>query len=175
MTFRHVAPVALAAAALLAGCPQPNKPADTPSAETTYKPTAKPTTAAATSAAPSPAATPSTAASTAASPATSPAASPSTTASPAASPAAAATTGKVDITGFKFVPAEITIKKGGTITFTNKDAAPHTVTPTGAAKFEKSGNMDGGATKDIKFDTVGEQPYQCDYHTGMTAKVIVVE
>lgn len=177
MTFRHAAPpLALVLAALIAGCPAATTP--TPSA----KPSAKATAAASASKAPStepskaaastePSKAPSTAPSTAASPATSPAASPEAS----MAPKEVQTTATVDITGFKFVPAELTIKKGGTVTFTNKDSAPHTVTPTGAAKFEKSGNMDQNATKTITFDTVGEQPYQCDYHTNMVGKITVVE
>src|SRR5712664_2798834 len=51
--------------------------------------------------------------------------------------------------GLNYVPASVTVAKGGKATWTNNDPVPHTVTstsfPSGASKFD-SGNMNQNAT-----------------------------
>jgi plastocyanin len=83
----------------------------------------------------------------------------------------------VDMTGFKFVPAEITIPAGSTVIWTNKEAPKHTVTEDGGA-FD-SGTMEQGATFSHKFDTPGTVGYFCKFHgsagQGMFARVIITE
>src|SRR5438874_9039983 len=54
------------------------------------------------------------------------------------------TTINIDETGFKFVPAEITVPAGSTVVWTNKDAAKHNVTADDGS-FD-SGSQEKGAT-----------------------------
>jgi manganese oxidase len=78
--------------------------------------------------------------------------------------------------GLTFTPANITIAKGGTVTWSNDDTLPHTVTsttvPSGASTFD-SGNMPAGATFSHQFTVDGTYHYYCAYHYWMTGTVIV--
>lgn len=77
----------------------------------------------------------------------------------------------VDITiqGNKFIPSEITISKGTTVTWTNKDARFHTVT---GNSFD-SGNLAFGKTYAKTFDEIGTFDYICTIHPFMKGKIIV--
>jgi plastocyanin len=80
----------------------------------------------------------------------------------------------VDISNFAFAPVVITVKSGTTVTWTNKDAAPHTITSdTGA--FD-SGNLAPASGKFSKtFSEVGTFAYHCNIHKSMKATVIVTQ
>ena len=78
---------------------------------------------------------------------------------------------QVAIDNFAFTPAELTVPVGSTITWTNNQAANHTVTSdTGA--FD-SGTLATGATFKWTFTQAGEFPYHCSIHASMTAKIVV--
>jgi len=81
----------------------------------------------------------------------------------------------VTIEGFQFKPAEITVKKGGTLTFTNKDATVHTADSDSGNGFMGTGRLAAGQSKAIVFNTVGAQAYHCAIHPSMTGKVTVVQ
>ena len=84
-------------------------------------------------------------------------------------------TNAVTIDNFAFSPANITVKKGTTVTWTNKDSATHTVTSTsGPASFD-SGNLPNGKTYSFTFNTAGTYQYHCTIHSGMTGTVTVTE
>jgi plastocyanin len=71
-----------------------------------------------------------------------------------------------------FNPTEITITKGTTITWINKDAIPHTVTSDQG--LFNSGNIPANGTYEFKFDAAGTYNYHCIYHAPyMVGKVIV--
>jgi plastocyanin len=78
--------------------------------------------------------------------------------------------------GLNFNPANVTIAKGGKVTWNNNDTLPHTVTsttiPSGAQKFD-SGNMNAGATYSVTFTMDGTYHYVCSYHPWMNGIVIV--
>ena len=89
-------------------------------------------------------------------------------------PAAATTvqpisTNSVSIQGFQFTPGTITIKKGETVTWANKDPIAHTVTGTGFA----SGSLAQGATYKHTYNQAGTFNYICSYHPYMKGQVIV--
>lgn len=86
-------------------------------------------------------------------------------------PAPAATTVSVAISGFKFAPATITINKGDTVTWTNNDSAPHTVT--GDNGGPSSGQLSKGQSYSYTFTAAGTFPYHCAVHPMMTATVVV--
>jgi nitrite reductase (NO-forming) len=78
-----------------------------------------------------------------------------------------------------FVPAEITVPAGSTVTWTNDDSTIHTVVeggPEGGAAGEPafdSSIIANGATWENTFDTAGEFDYYCSLHPFMTGKVTV--
>jgi plastocyanin len=75
-----------------------------------------------------------------------------------------------------FQPDEVTVARGGTVTWTNGDDANHDVTKTGGpgADFSSgTGDMAKGDTFEQKFDTAGTVEYVCTVHPNMTGKVTV--
>ena len=87
-----------------------------------------------------------------------------------ASTSAAATTA-VNIQGFAFVPPSVTINVGDTVTWTNKDAAAHSVVVSGIGQTPVlTQNQSGG----IAFNAAGTFPYVCGIHgSAMMGTVIV--
>jgi plastocyanin len=76
-----------------------------------------------------------------------------------------------DIKDFAFNPGTIEIPVGTTVTWTNSDSAPHTVSQTGGG-FE-SGKLDQGMTFSFTFDTPGTYEYFCQYHANMKGTIVV--
>jgi plastocyanin len=79
-------------------------------------------------------------------------------------------TTKVMIDNFTFEPAQLTVKVGTTVTWTNRDDIPHTVVSAG--KF-RSKTMDTDGTFTFTFTTAGEYKYFCSLHPHMTGTVKV--
>ena len=77
----------------------------------------------------------------------------------------------VHIDNFVFEPAQLTVKAGQTVTWTNRDDIPHTVVCAG--KF-RSKTMDTDGTFSFTFTSAGEYKYFCSLHPHMTG-VIKVE
>lgn len=92
----------------------------------------------------------------------------------AAAPAATghAVVKNVAIQNFAFSPATLTIAKGTTIKWTNKDSTAHTVTSDTSA-WHDSGSLAQGASFSFTFNKVGTFAYHCSIHPFMTAKIIV--
>ena len=80
----------------------------------------------------------------------------------------------VDMKDIQFVPKDVTVDAGTTITWTNSDSVPHTVTKEGGpgADFD-SGNVDPGATFEQTFDEPGTVDYVCTIHPGQAGTVTV--
>ncbi len=85
-------------------------------------------------------------------------------------PAATGAADTVAIEGFAFATSTLTVAKGTTVTFDNKDSAAHTVTADDGSFASPVG---GGAAAQITFDTEGTFTYFCEIHPSMTATVIV--
>lgn len=77
----------------------------------------------------------------------------------------------VSISGFAFAPDTLEISAGTTVTWTNEDGAPHTVTADDGS-FD-SGRLDNGGTFSFTFDTPGTYTYKCNFHPSMTATIVV--
>lgn len=83
-------------------------------------------------------------------------------------------TNSVTISDFAFSPATLTVKKGTTVTWTNKDSVAHTVT-------SDTGNMldsplfSAGETFSFTFNEVGTFSYHCTPHPQMKGTVIVTD
>jgi plastocyanin len=78
----------------------------------------------------------------------------------------------VDIANFAFNPTPIEINVGDTITWTNQDGVPHTVTGQDRDVLQ-SGTIAPGATFSQTFDTAGEIAYFCEFHPNMNGVIIV--
>ena len=80
-------------------------------------------------------------------------------------------TNEVWIQGMAFSPSSITVTAGTTITWTNKDGVPHTVT-SNTGLFD-SGTINPNGTYSHLFSTAGTFSYKCSLHPSMTASVAV--
>ena len=87
----------------------------------------------------------------------------------------ATATNNVEISSFKFSPADITVKKGTTVTWTNEDSTAHTVTETDGKDGPKSSSLNQGQSFTFTYNTVGTFKYNCSIHTDMTGSVTVTE
>jgi len=90
---------------------------------------------------------------------------------PAAAAAAPAKALRVAIQNFAFAPQVLVVAPGTTVTWTNADEDPHTVTATD--KSFHSTAMDTDETYSFTFTRPGEYAYFCSLHPHMTGKVIV--
>jgi plastocyanin len=70
-----------------------------------------------------------------------------------------------------YLPTNLTVKAGTTVTWVNHDAAAHTVTSMNGA-FD-SGNMAVGAMYTFTFTQPGTYSYYCTYHTWMKGTIVV--
>jgi len=98
---------------------------------------------------------------------------------PAAKPASAAlvaapaATKQVMIENYAFSPSSLSIKVGDTVTWTNMDTAPHTVTvSSGPVKFA-SPNLQKGQSFTYTFTKAGTYQYYCAVHPDMKGSVTV--
>ena len=80
----------------------------------------------------------------------------------------------VAIENVAFQPANVQVKVGATITWTNKDTAPHTVTFQDSS-LKSSSILRQGDTYSYTFTKAGTFAYYCDLHRYMTAQVTVTE
>ncbi len=79
----------------------------------------------------------------------------------------------VDIKGFAFNPGTVTIKAGETITWTNSDTAPHTVTDISGPESFKSDPVAPGGSFSHTFTKPGKYTYKCSIHPTMNGVVVV--
>jgi amicyanin len=86
-------------------------------------------------------------------------------------PGTSAASEAVIIQNFAFSPATVTIKVGTTLTWTNRDQDPHTVSATSGAFH--SPTLSTGQSYQYTFTTPGRFDYLCTIHPFMTATVVV--
>jgi amicyanin len=70
-----------------------------------------------------------------------------------------------------FIPSEIIVAPGTTVTWVNNEAMPHTVVDQN--KGFRSKMLAKEATFSFTFTTAGDYDYQCSIHPNMKGKVIV--
>jgi plastocyanin len=70
-----------------------------------------------------------------------------------------------------FIPSEIAVVPGTTVTWVNKEAMPHIVVD--ANKGFRSKTLAKDASFSFNFATAGEYDYLCSIHPNMRGKVIV--
>ena len=78
---------------------------------------------------------------------------------------------EVFMSGTAFTPSTITVTKGSSVKWTNKDDMTHTVTSDNGL-FD-SGDKNLNETYTHLFDSLGSFNYHCTTHSGMTGTVIV--
>ena len=94
----------------------------------------------------------------------------------AASPVLAATaahaaTHQVVIQNHRFTPASLTVARGDTVVFVNRDSAPHTAT-------QQPGGFDTGRlgrdqSGQVTLNRAGQYDYICDFHPSMRGSITV--
>jgi len=80
---------------------------------------------------------------------------------------------RVDIQGFAFSPASLTVKKGDLVQFTNLDSSPHTVVSL-TGKFESS-SLVQNASYNLETANLapGTYAYKCGIHPSMRGTIVV--
>lgn len=76
---------------------------------------------------------------------------------------------EVSISDFVFSPANITVSKGMTITWRNKDTVSHTV----SSESFNSGTLEPGDSYSYTFNAVGTFEYNCTFHPQMKGTIVV--
>lgn len=84
--------------------------------------------------------------------------------------ALAASTHEVKVENMQFSPATLSVRRGDTVTWRNRDVVPHTATAAG--KFD-SGAIAPGKTFSRRMDSPGGYDYICSYHPGMKGRIEV--
>jgi plastocyanin len=80
----------------------------------------------------------------------------------------------VTMAQYAFGPAALTVHVGDTITWTNRDQAPHDVTTTSAPVALHSPTLATGQSWTYTFSQPGTYAYICSIHPDMKAQVIVL-
>jgi plastocyanin len=81
----------------------------------------------------------------------------------------------IEQSGKKFSQTEVTIKKGDSITFANKDPITHNVYSLSPGNTFDVKMQKAGESSDVKFDSVGDADVQCAIHPSMKLKVHVTK
>jgi plastocyanin len=77
---------------------------------------------------------------------------------------------RVAIEGMKYAPDALEVAPGDTITWTNRDFLPHTVS---AGKAIESGTIEANGSWKYVARQKGEFDYICRLHPGMRARLVV--
>src|ERR1700710_271425 len=78
----------------------------------------------------------------------------------------------VTIEDYIYKPASITVPKGTTVTFANRDSTAHTATSKEPGVFE-SGPIDSGKSAKVTLDKSGTFAYYCLFHPFMRGTIVV--
>src|SRR5919112_2264614 len=85
---------------------------------------------------------------------------------------AAANATMVDIKNLAYTPDSVEIPVGATVTWTNNDTVPHTVTAKDRDVLQ-SGTLKPGDTYSKTFDQPGTYDYFCEFHANMKGTIVV--
>jgi plastocyanin len=77
----------------------------------------------------------------------------------------------IDIREYSFLPGNLTIRVGASVTWTNRDSVPHNATAGGNAWSTRT--LSGGESDSLTFATAGDYTYYCTIHPQMTARLSV--
>jgi plastocyanin len=96
---------------------------------------------------------------------------PKSTSTPA-NPVSGASGSAVTISGFKFAPTSLTVKRGAKVTVTNDDSTAHTATADDGNTFD-TGTLDPGSSQTISVGEPGSYAYHCSIHPFMKGTIVV--
>ena len=82
------------------------------------------------------------------------------------------TTHNIEISGFAFLPASLTISRGDIVIWTNEDSTPHTITSDSGDELD-SETFRKGETYSHTFNEIGSFDYHCAIHPNMKGEIIV--
>jgi plastocyanin len=86
-------------------------------------------------------------------------------------------TASVSVQAASFSPSTVSVRPGGTVTWTNAGPVQHTITPTNAGQTgawpSRTMSAQQGVTFSHTFTTAGTFNYFCTIHNGMTGTVRV--
>ena len=87
----------------------------------------------------------------------------------------AVSTGAISAKGFAFNPAQLSVVRSATVTWTNEDGAAHTVTSgaPGAPSGRFDQQIEAGMTFIFTFADAGTYEFFCKIHTTMKGTVLV--
>lgn len=80
----------------------------------------------------------------------------------------------VSMRNIKYIPANVTVKTGETVRWSNDDAVAHTVTATSGAQFD-SGTVAAGGKYQYKPTKTGSISYYCTIHGQQQSGTITVK
>ncbi|HYF47175.1 MAG TPA: plastocyanin/azurin family copper-binding protein [Acidimicrobiales bacterium] len=80
---------------------------------------------------------------------------------------------EVAISDFEFVPGDLTVAAGTTVTWSNEDQAPHSIQDDSDLGAEEGPDLARGDTFQLTYDEPGTYPYLCGIHNHMTATITV--
>ena len=82
--------------------------------------------------------------------------------------------GTINIRDMMFTPSQITVAKGGTVTWTNNDSTTHTVIDDLAnVGGPHSGDIAPGQSYSFTFNKTGSFQYHCSIHPSMRGTIVV--
>ena len=85
-----------------------------------------------------------------------------------------ASEGKVSIQNMQFTPPQITVAKGGSVTWTNNDSITHTVVDDlSGVGGPSSGDITPGQSYTFTFNKTGSFQYHCSIHPSMRGTIVV--
>lgn len=84
----------------------------------------------------------------------------------------ATASGQINIKNMMFTPSQISVSKGGTVTWTNNDSIAHTVTSDTGGELN-SGDIQPGSTYSHTFNQTGSFQYHCSIHPSMRGTIVV--
>ena len=78
----------------------------------------------------------------------------------------------MDIADFKYGPEKLTVAAGATVTFVNRDKAPHTATAQDKSFDTKTLNQNAKEGS-VTLDKAGTYKYYCAFHRFMEGEIVV--
>ena len=78
----------------------------------------------------------------------------------------------VGIDNFAFAPGTLTVRRGTTVTWLNRDDVPHLIISANG-RFANSAVLDTDQRHSAAFDTPGAYPYFCSLHPKMVGRIVV--
>jgi len=78
----------------------------------------------------------------------------------------------IEIKDYAYSPADLSVAKGTTVTFSNGDSTNHTATATDATALD-TGTIAPGKSKAVTLETAGTFQYFCAFHPFMKGKITV--